>query len=131
MKTYKNETVATKLCDAANAKTPGHTVVAVEGGFQVHPAGYVAPAEAPKAPKAPEVTTVTAQVQKKEEAAPVAPVSMHFAGAKAKPVYVITQPCGKNNKERWFKRDRLISVVEENGGVTITALPKEFTSRGL
>ncbi len=129
-KIYKNEVVADKLL----LQNAGYTKVAVEGGFQLHPEGYVVPA--PKAPVAPvpAVQTVSAAAAKPAKvvaapAAPTTPVSMFFAGAREKDVYVITQPCGANNKERWFKKTDLLGVVSTPEGVKITAAPHVFTSR--
>ncbi len=133
-KTYSNETIVDKL----HAANPGYTKVLIaDGKWQLHPEGYVAPAPkavkpAPAVVEAP-VTTVAAAVKAPKVEAPTAPVGMFFAGAREKDVYVITLPCGENNKERWFKKTDLVGVVatKQNGvdGLMITAQPRVFTSR--
>lgn len=136
---FTNFTKVYKSLDVANKLATQHSLNVVEaagGGYHVQPDGFVMPVVKPAAPvaAAPAAAT-TAAPATDTPPAPVAPISVFFGGARAKDVYVITAPCGKGDKERWFHKDRLISVVSETkdgvAGVTITALPKEFTSRGI
>lgn len=117
-KTYPSQTIAQKIADKLSKKGTPHEVVEQNGQWLV-----ISEAEKSAAAESAQPET--------EVLGAVADDSVTFQvmGAKLTPQYVITPVLG--SRPRWFERKRLIAAEQIEGGVKITCVRKELTSRGL
>lgn len=142
MKLYAKQTVAESVAKKLSKDGKTFVVQEVDGQFAVVEQGAEVQPEAqgdlPAIVTGPDGEPVhnpelTGETQ---EAAPEVEeiVTVHFAGARLTPNYIITQPVGTSKKgpvERWIERKRVKSAEATETGVMVVMNAKGLKSRGI
>lgn len=137
MKLYAKQTVAESVAKKLSKDGKTFVVQEVDGQFAVVEQGAEVQPETQGDLPATENAEATGETETPDEApAPEVEeiVTVHFAGARLTPNYIITPPVGTSKKgpvERWIERKRVKSAEATETGVLVVMNAKGLKSRGI